>query len=120
MSGDATASHSRTDLSSLALATRCPSGLNVTRFTPLVWHLTGSPIGWPVSGFRVETGSVPQFSSAHCRGLADRINLCGTYHHFDVESDPPYTSRMTQPGPAERDQIRFVTAVTMVVVIAAY
>jgi hypothetical protein len=37
--------HSRTVVSALALASRCPSGLNATLSTPLVWPVNGSPRG---------------------------------------------------------------------------
>ena len=55
MSGDATAGHRRTVPSWLALASRCPSGLNTTSKTWWVWPVSGAPIGWPVSAFHTRT-----------------------------------------------------------------
>jgi hypothetical protein len=55
MSGAAEPSHSRTVLSRLAEASRCPSGLNATLSTASVWPSSGSPRGWPVSGFHRRT-----------------------------------------------------------------
>ena len=49
------ASHSRTVLSSLLLASRRPSGLNATPDTAAVWPVSGAPIGRPVSGFHSRT-----------------------------------------------------------------
>ena len=49
------ASHSRTVASSLAEASRCPSGLNATPFTAPVWPVSGAPIGWPVSASHSRT-----------------------------------------------------------------
>ena len=49
------ASHSRTVSSSLAEASRCPSGLNATPHTAPVWPVSGAPIGWPVAGSHSRT-----------------------------------------------------------------
>ena len=49
------ASHNRTILSPLAEASRCPSGLNATLNTVLVWPVSGWPMGWPVSAFHNRT-----------------------------------------------------------------
>ena len=58
------ASHSRTVLSSLPEASRCPSGLNATLFTASVWPVSGSPMGWPVSASHSRTvlSSLPEAS----------------------------------------------------------
>ena len=49
--------HSRTVLSELAEAMRCPSGLNATPVTAPVWPVSGAPRGWPVSAFHSRTVS---------------------------------------------------------------
>ena len=47
--------HNRTVLSSPAVASRCPSGLNATLVTASVWPVSGSPTGWPVSASHSRT-----------------------------------------------------------------
>src|SRR5262249_61645328 len=47
--------HSRMVASLLALARSCPSGLNATARTQLVWPVRGWPMGWPVVGSHSRT-----------------------------------------------------------------
>ena len=50
-------SHNRTLSSTLADASRVPSGLNATDQTPLVWPVSGSPTGYLVAGSHNRTVS---------------------------------------------------------------
>ena len=49
------ASHTRTVVSSLPVASQCPSGLNTTPHISSVWPVTGAPRGWPVSASHPRT-----------------------------------------------------------------
>ena len=58
--------HNRTVSSSLAEASRCPSGLNATLSTGSVWPVSGAPMGWPVSASHNRTVSSSLAEASRC------------------------------------------------------
>src|SRR5438132_1096426 len=61
--------------SSLAVASRAPSGLNATPRTSLVWPVSGLPWGWPVVTFHsrtVRSALAGAGLGVGCRGLGRR------------------------------------------------
>ena len=74
------ASHTRTVLSALPEAIRCPSGLNATLNTVPVWPVSGAPMGWPVSASHSRTVlSAPPEASRCPSGLNATLNTVSVW-----------------------------------------
>ena len=76
------ASHSRTVVSALPEAMRCPSGLNATLYTAFVWPVSGWPRAWPVSASHSRTRLVALPETMRCPSglnatLGHRVRVAG-------------------------------------------